>query len=189
MSHLRSNLRHKAALNAAARQLSMARAAAAGMEADESGAGESAYERELREAEERVPHWREALTLRAAFAACLVGSIFCIVSLKLGLTSGGERAPACWLGRRWRRSCNRGDTAWPAWRPTAPTHAWASAAHPLLPRPPAVPAHLDVGCGLLSYFSIIAGRKLAGKWGRTFKPFTAQVRGRRAADRRRARRM
>lgn len=80
---LRESLRRSAALNAVASTLSSSLSRAhldAAAESGEGGAGAARpYERQLREAEAKLPHWREALTLRAAVVSAVLGAVFCIV--------------------------------------------------------------------------------------------------------------
>lgn len=80
---VRASLQRSAALNAAAHALSCARSSAhldAAAERGEGSAGAAdPYKRQLREAEAKLPHWREALTLRAAVVAAVLGAMFCIV--------------------------------------------------------------------------------------------------------------
>lgn len=63
----------------------------------------------------KLPTWWSTLTLRALVIGALLGGCFCIISLKLSLTTGGE-----WAGGG--RSCRRGKQAFK--RGTAVSLAW-----------------------------------------------------------------
>lgn len=39
---------------------------------------------------DKLPAWRQTITVRALVTSIILGAVFSIISLRLGLTSGGE---------------------------------------------------------------------------------------------------
>ena len=92
----------------------------------------------------KLPRWQQTLTIRALVIGAILGACFSIISLKLGLTTGGEWG---WAGCAGLEPCCR-----PRQRPEP-----AAVDLLLLPsctalRPPAVIPSLNIAAGLLGFF-------------------------------------